>query len=62
MERIADQTDHFANVFVRENVAYGFDVMTFERTQPMPFCLEKSSVRKWTIYVLAAFWARIEPE
>ena len=55
MERIADQTDHFADVFVRENVAYGFDVMTFERTQPTPFCLEKSSVRKWTIYVLAAF-------
>ena len=22
-ERIADQTDHFADVFVRENVAYG---------------------------------------
>ena len=25
---IADQTDHFADVFVRENVAYGYDVMT----------------------------------
>ena len=25
------------------------DVMTFESTQPTPFCLEKSSVRKWTI-------------
>ena len=48
-ERIADQTDHFAYVFVRENVAYGYDVMTFESTQPTPFCLEKSSVRKWTI-------------
>ena len=44
-----DQTDHFADVFVRENVAYGYDVMTFESTQPMLFCLEKSSVRKWTI-------------
>ena len=31
-ERIADQTDHFADVFVRENVAYGNDVMTFEST------------------------------
>ena len=31
-ENIADQTDHFADVFVRENVAYGYDVMTFERT------------------------------
>ena len=48
-ERIADQTDHIADVFVRENVAYGYDVMTFESTQPTPFCLEKSSVRKWTI-------------
>ena len=48
-ERIADQTDHFADVSVRENVAYGYDVMTFESTQPTPFCLEKSSVSKWTI-------------
>ena len=41
-ENIADQTDHFADVFVRENVAYGYDdVMTFESTQPTPFCLEK---------------------
>ena len=42
-ESVADQTDHFANVFVRENVAYGCDdVMTFESTQlestqPTPF-------------------------
>ena len=48
-ERIADQTDHFADVFVCENVAYGYDVMTFESTQPTPFCLEKSSVRKMDI-------------
>ena len=48
-ERITDQTDHFSDVFVRENVAYGYDVMTFESTQPTPFCLEKSGVRKWTI-------------
>ena len=30
-ESIADQTDHFADVFcffVRENVAYGYDVVT----------------------------------
>ena len=45
----ADQTYHFADVFVRENVTHGYDVMTFERTQSTPFCLEKSSVRKWTI-------------
>ena len=61
-ERIADQSDHFADVFVRENVAHGSDVMTFESIQPTPFCLEKSSVRKWTINVLAAFSVRIELE
>ena len=49
MESVEDQTDHFADVFVRENVTCGYDVMTFESTQPTPFCLEKSSVRKWTI-------------
>ena len=27
-ERIADQTDHFADVFIRENVAYGYDVQS----------------------------------
>ena len=49
-ESVADQTDHFANVFVREDIAYGYDVaMRIESTQPQPFCLEKSSVRKWTI-------------
>ena len=48
-ESVADQTDHFAVVFVRENVAYGYDVVTFENTQPTPFCIEKSGVRKWTI-------------
>ena len=26
-ESIADQTDHFANVYVRENVAYGYEVV-----------------------------------
>ena len=44
-ESAADQTDHFANVFVRENVVHGYDVMTFESTQPTPFCLENSSVK-----------------
>ena len=48
-ESVADQTGHFADVFVRETVAYSCDdVMAFESTQPTPFCLEKSSVRKWT--------------
>ena len=27
-ETIADQTDHFSGVFVPENVAYDYDVMT----------------------------------
>ena len=27
-ESVADQTDHFDDVFVRENVAYGYDVVT----------------------------------
>ena len=29
MERSADQTDHFADVFVSENVAYGNDVRKY---------------------------------
>ena len=58
-ESVADQTDHFAVVFVRENVAYRNDVVTFENTQPTPFCLEKSSVRKGQLNVLAAFSMRI---
>ena len=28
-ETVADQTDHFADVFVRENVAYGYDVRKY---------------------------------
>ena len=47
-ESVADKTDHFADVFVCENVAYSYDVMSFESTQPTPFCFEKSSVRKLT--------------
>ena len=46
-ESIADQSDHFADVFVHENVAYGYDfVTTFGCLQPTPFSLEKSSVSK----------------
>ena len=45
-ESVADQTDHFADVFVRENVAYGCDVVTFESTQPTPFCLKKIQCKK----------------
>ena len=28
-ESAADQTDHFADVFVRENVAHGYDVRKY---------------------------------
>ena len=33
--------------------------MTFERTQPTPFCLEKPSVKNGHFNVLAAFSVRI---
>ena len=59
-ESVADQTDHFADVFVREDVAYGCDdVMKFESTQPTPFCLEKYSQENGQFNVLAAFSVRI---
>ena len=45
-ESVADQTDHFAVVFVRENVAYGYDVVTFENTQPTPFCFREIQCKK----------------
>ena len=35
-------------------------VMTFESKQTAPFCLEKSSVRKWTIeYISSVFSAKV---
>ena len=45
-ESIAEQTDHFTDAFVLESVVYNYDVMMFKGLQLMPFCLEKSSVRK----------------
>ena len=55
-ESVADQTDHLADVFVRENVAYCYDVMTtLESLKPKSFCIEKSSVRKWIFNVLTTF-------
>ena len=36
-ESIADQTDHFADAAVRENVAYNYDVITLEGLQPCHF-------------------------
>ena len=59
-ESFADQTGHFANVFVRENVAYCYDVVTTsESLKPKSFCIEKSSVRKWIFNVLTTFSVRI---
>ena len=58
-ESIEDQTDHFAEDFVHETIAYSYgdDVMMFENLQLTPFCLEKSRVREK--YYLAAFSVRI---
>ena len=50
MECVAAVTDHFADAFVRENVARVY--MTFRRRNDVrkltltPFCFEKSSLRK----------------
>ena len=39
-----DQTDPFVAAFVRDDVAYGYDVVTtLESLQLTPFCLKKSS-------------------
>ena len=45
-ESVADQTDHFAEVFVRENVAYGYEVVTFESTKPTPFLFREIQCTK----------------
>ena len=51
LECVAAVTDHFADAFVRENVARVY--MTLWRRNDVreltltPFCFEKSSVRKW---------------
>ena len=44
-ESLADQTDHFADGYVRENVGYVVTAI-FESLQLIPFSLEKSCVRK----------------
>ena len=49
-ESVVAVTDHFADAFVRENVARVYrrsgNVMTFESLTLTPFCLEKSSERE----------------
>ena len=37
---------HFVDSFVRENVACGYDVVTFESLTLTPFCMEILGVRK----------------
>ena len=55
LESVAAVTDHFADAFVRKNVARVYDivgdVMTLESLTLMPFCLEKTSVRKGSFNV-----------
>ena len=47
-ESAVDQTEYFADAFVRENFVHNYDIVTtFESLQSTPFCLEKFSLRKW---------------
>ena len=61
LECVAAVTDHFADAFVRENVARVY--MTLWRRNDIrkltltPFCFEKSSVRKGIFNVYAMFSA-----
>ena len=62
LECVAAVADHFADAFVRENVARVY--MTLWRRNDVrkltltPFCFEKSSVRKLILTVKAMFSAR----
>ena len=59
---VADQNDHFNDVFIRKNLPYGYKVVTtFANLQQTPFCLEKSSVRKGIFTDLAAFFGHCGP-
>ena len=61
LECVAAVTDHFADAFVRKNIARVY--MTLWRRNDVrkltltPFCFEKSSVRKGIFDVLATFSA-----
>ena len=63
LECVAAVTDHFADVFVRENVAR-VDMTLWRRNDVRkltltPFCFEKLSARKGIVNVYATFSARI---
>ena len=52
-ESVTDQTDHFANTFVRKNVAHGYGVLRpydFQTFTADAILLAKSSVRKGIFY------------
>ena len=55
LESVAAVTDHFADAFVRENVARVYMTLwrrnDVRRVTLTPFCFEKSSVRKWIFNV-----------
>ena len=56
-ESAADQTDHFADVFVRENVAHGYDVRKY--TADAILFREIQCKKMDNFNVLAAFSVRI---
>ena len=43
-ESVVDQTDHFPDTFAHENVAHGYNVVTFESLQLTLFCLKKRDI------------------
>ena len=63
LECVAAVTDHFAEAFVRENVACVY--MTLWRCNDVrkltlaPFCFEKSSVRKWIFNVFSDVFSTV---
>ena len=61
LECVAAVTDHFADAFVRENVARVYMTLLLcnevRKMTPTPFCFEKSRVRKGIFNVKATFSA-----
>ena len=50
---------HFVDPFVRENVACGYDVVTFESLTLTPFSMELLVVRKWIFQCLNSVFSAI---
>ena len=62
-ESAADQTDHFADVFVRENVAYGYDVrkytadaILFREIQ----CKKMDNLKFWQHFQCELGWNKVK--